>query len=77
MVDQQNVLEVGAERGAGRGRLVGAVVAAQQRGRAVREGVELEVVVSPDKLVETVERLLERHRPVDAAQPEGRHGLDA
>ena len=47
-----------------------------ERGAGVRKPVELEVVDGPRAGVELVEHPLERFRPLDRAEQEGRHALD-
>ena len=76
VVGEQDVVGVGRGAPAGTRGLVGAVVGARQRGRGVREDVELEVVVGERELVEALERLLQRRRPIDA-RPGGRPGRSA
>ena len=73
VVVHRDVLQPLEPRPPRRRRRVGAVVGARQRERRVREREQLEVVVAVDVLVERVEHVLERQRPVDGVEAEGGH----
>jgi len=73
---KQHVVEVGAGAARRVGRPVGRVAALGERERAVGEAEELEVLMAVYELVEAVQRLLERHRLIDAVQGERRHAAE-
>ncbi len=73
MVVHHDVLQPLEPRAPWRRRGVGAVVGPRQRQRRVREREELEVVVAVDVPVESIEHVVERQRPVDGVEAEGRH----
>ncbi len=72
-VGQKHVVGVLDHLAAWLGRPLGAIVGAGQRCVAMREHVELEVVVGQRHVLEASERLLEWRWSVDPAQGEGGH----